>query len=91
MIGIAFLEKIEIFKNLDKDQLTVVQGCCHEKQYELGAKLFGEGEHASHIYIVRKGQVDLRFDLPGRDSSEQNTISTISEFGAFGWSCFVPP
>ena len=85
------MQKIDIFKNLSKDQLAVVLGCCREKQYELGARLFGEGEHASHIYIVRKGRIDLRFDLPGRDCSEKNTISTISEFGALGWSCFVPP
>ncbi|UCF91204.1 MAG: cyclic nucleotide-binding domain-containing protein [Desulfobacterales bacterium] len=91
MIGLDFLEKVEIFQNLDKEQLTGVQGCCQARQYELGARLFGEGEYASHIHIVKRGQVDLRFDLPGRPTSEKNTISSISEYKVFGWSCLVPP
>jgi hypothetical protein len=37
------------------------------------------------------GEIDTRFDLPGRPTSKSNTIATITKFQAFGWSCFVPP
>jgi NADP-reducing hydrogenase subunit HndB len=91
MIGKDFLQSVGIFKGLDEDQLSAVQGCCREQQHKAGTKLFGEGEPASHLYIVKKGQVDLRFDLPGRPTSEKNTISSILEFKAFGWSSLVAP
>jgi len=91
MIGNDFLQSVGIFKGLDENQLSAVQSCCKEEQHKAGAKLFGEGAAASHLYIVKKGQVDLRFDLPGRPTSEKNTISSILEFKAFGWSALVAP
>ena len=91
MIGNDFLQSVGIFKNLDENQLSAVLGCCREEQYKSGTKLFGDGEPASSLYIVKKGQVDLRFDLPGRPTAEKNTISSIPEFKAFGWSSFVAP
>jgi NADP-reducing hydrogenase subunit HndB len=33
----------------------------------------------------------LRFDLPGRPTSEENTIFSISSLQTLGWSSFVPP
>ena len=91
MIGNDFLKSVEIFKELDENQLSAVLGCCREEQHRSGTKLFGEGEPASNLYIVKTGQVDLRFDLPERPTSEKNTISSISEFKAFGWSSLVAP
>ena len=59
--------------------------------FEIGNRLFGEGEKAKYIWIVTEGQIDLRFDLPGRTSSELNTISSICSKKTLGWSSFVPP
>ena len=91
MIGNDFLQSVGIFKGLDENQLSTVWSCCQEEQYPADTKLFGEGEQATHLYIVKAGQVDLRFDLPGRPTSEKNTISSIFEFKAFGWSSLVAP
>ena len=91
MIGNDFLQSVGIFKGLDGNQLTMVQGCCSEERHKAGTRLFGEGKKATHLYVVKSGRVDLRFDLPGRDTSEKNTISAIPEFKAFGWSSLVAP
>ena len=91
MIGNDFLQSVGIFKGLDEIQLSMVQSCCSEEQYKAGTKLFGEGEKATHLYVVKSGRVDLRFELPGRTTSEKNTISSITEFKAFGWSSLVAP
>ena len=91
MIGNEFLQSVGIFKGLDESQLTAVRGCCLLEQHKADSKIFGEGESASGLYIVKIGQVDLRFDLPGRATSEKNTISTIMESEPFGWSSLVAP
>jgi NADP-reducing hydrogenase subunit HndB len=91
MIGNDFLQSVGIFQGLDETQLSTIQGCFREEQHKAGSKLFGEGQQASHLYIVKTGQVDLRFDLPGRPTSEKNTISSILESKAFGWSSLVAP
>ena len=77
MSGLDFLEKVDIFKGLDQDQLNAVHKGGREKEYHYGDRLFAEGENADRIWLVVDGQVDLRFDLPGRPTSEENTIFSI--------------
>jgi (2Fe-2S) ferredoxin/signal-transduction protein with cAMP-binding, CBS, and nucleotidyltransferase domain len=91
MGGLDFLEKVDIFKELDRDQLKALNKGGREKQYLYGDRLFAEGENADRIWLVIDGQVDLRFDLPGRPTSEENTIFSISSLQTLGWSSFVPP
>lgn len=91
MISIDFLKKVEILQGLGDAQLGAVLDCCHEKKYSIGDKLFSEGDTAGHLWIVLEGQVDIRFDLPGRPTSEENNISSLTETMVFGWSCIVPP
>ena len=66
MSGLDILEKVEIFKGLNHDQLNAVKKGGREKEYLFGDRLFAEGEDADRIWLVLDGQVDLRFDLPGR-------------------------
>ena len=91
MGGLNFLEKVDIFKGLNKDQLNAVKKGGQEKQHLYGDRLFAEGENADRIWLVIDGQVDLRFDLPGRPTSEENTVFSISSPQTLGWSSFVPP
>jgi (2Fe-2S) ferredoxin len=86
-----FLKKVDVFKGLDRDQLNTVNKGGREKQYLYGDRLFAEGENADRIWLMIDGQVDLRFDLPGRPTSEENTIFSITAFQTLGWSSFVPP
>jgi len=91
MTSYDFLENAEVFKGLDNDQLAAIQPCCEEKEYLYGRKLFAEGEAAKHLWVVMEGQVDLRFELPDRRSSEKFTIAAMTAGDAFGWSSIVPP
>ena len=50
-----------------------------------------EGDDAGHLWVVMEGQVGLRFDLPGHDTSKENTVSENTEGNTIGWSSFVPP
>jgi len=91
MGDLNFLEKVEIFKGFDKDQLNTVNKGGQKKEYFYGDRLFAEGENADRIWLVMEGRVDLRFDLPGRQTSEENTVFSITAAQTLGWSSFVPP
>jgi (2Fe-2S) ferredoxin/CRP-like cAMP-binding protein len=91
MTILYFLKSVDIFKGLNDGQLTQIQQACREKEYHSGNRLFAEGETADRVWIVMNGQVDLRFDLPGRPTSEENTIFSITATRTLGWSSFVPP
>jgi CRP-like cAMP-binding protein len=91
MAVLDFLKRVDIFKGLSDDQLNKIQPGCQEVEYHGGHRLFAEGENSDRVWIVTAGQVDLRFDLPGRSTSEENTIFSISAGNTLGWSSFVPP
>jgi NADP-reducing hydrogenase subunit HndB len=91
MNGLDFFKKVEIFKGLNQDQLNSVRKGGREKKYFYGDRLFAEGEGADRIWLVLDGQIDLRFELPGRTTSEENTIFSITAAQTLGWSSFVPP
>jgi NADP-reducing hydrogenase subunit HndB len=91
MISLEFLRNVEGFKGLIDNKLAGIQSHCREKRYRYNEKLFNEGEEASCLWMVKEGQVDLRFDLPDRPTSAKNTISSMSKYMTFGWSGLVAP
>jgi CRP-like cAMP-binding protein len=88
---IGFLGQVEVFRGLDSIQLKVLKPCCQVKLFKQGEKVFSEDDDAYFLWAVVDGQVDLRFDLPGRESAGETTISKILPGKVFGWSSLVPP
>ena len=91
MITLDFLENVEVFKELDDDQLTQVQKYCRVAEFSRGDKIFGAGEKPQYLWVVMEGQVALQWELPGRSALPESTVSRLSEYMTFGWSSLVPP
>ncbi len=91
MISLDFLRNVDLFDNLNDEQLSLFQKGCREERFKNGDLLFKDGMDADHIWIVEEGKVDLRFDLPGRTTSALTTFYSEPTGNAFGWSCLVPP
>jgi signal-transduction protein with cAMP-binding, CBS, and nucleotidyltransferase domain len=91
MVSLNFLEDVEVFKELDDDQLVAVKGCCEEVTYGRGDKIFGVKQDPVFLWAVMEGEVDLRQEQPGKASTQEDTIATLSETMTFGWSSLVPP
>jgi NADP-reducing hydrogenase subunit HndB len=81
----------DVFDGLGEAQLASLREGVQEITCAKGERFFKEGDEASHLWIVKQGQVDVGFELPGRTASEVHTLFSISAGKAFGWSCFVPP
>ena len=91
MITFDFLENVEVFKELNDDQLAEVQKYCQEAEFSRGDKIFGAGEEPKYLWVVMEGQVALQWERPGRSALPETTISRLSETMTFGWSSLVPP
>lgn len=98
MIELEVLKHLGPFSRLNQAQLSKLQPKCEEIEFKAGDKLFTEGDDARHLWVVKKGGVDLRFELPDRSpTSGQMTVDSFEveekepEAKVFGWSCFVPP
>jgi len=81
----------DVFEGLGEAQLRHLAEGAREITCGKGERIFKEGDEATSLWIVKQGQVDLGFELPGRTAAEIHTLFTIPAGKAFGWSCFVPP
>lgn len=91
MIELEFLKNVRIFNGLNDEQLNKILSGCKEKEYRYNNSLFKEDEKAQYVWILNEGQVDIRFELPGRVTSPRTTLYTETPRKTFGWSSFVPP
>lgn len=91
MAYIELLKTVDVFQPLNDDELAVIETFCIQRKFRHGDRLFKDGDVAAHLWIVAEGLIDLRFDLPGRETSEESTLSSVSENKIIGWSSLVPP
>ena len=91
MAAIDELRQVETFQSLSDDELSAISKLTIEKQHVFGDRLFKDGDSATHLWVVKEGTIDLRFDLPGRETSEESTLSSIGAKKIVGWSSLVPP
>ncbi|MBC2713743.1 MAG: cyclic nucleotide-binding domain-containing protein [Desulfobacteraceae bacterium] len=91
MIGLEFLEQVDVFRNLTDDQLFAIQECAEAVDFKRGDRIFAQGDSSSYVWIVLEGDVELRSEPSGQDGGIRPSPSFMSEAQAFGWTCFVPP
>ncbi|MGD8255992.1 MAG: cyclic nucleotide-binding domain-containing protein [Desulfobacterales bacterium] len=91
MVSLDFLESVEVFKDLDDNQLRTIQNYCQITEFKRGEKIFSAGEDPLFLWVVMQGQVDLHWEMPGRSAFAEKAVSTLSKASTFGWSSLVPP
>ena len=91
MSDFDFLKDVNSFQGLTDEQLQQLQAGCSQIEFQQGERIFEEGETAEHVWVLKQGSVDLRFELPGRQTSDANTISIASANDTLGYSSLVPP
>jgi CRP-like cAMP-binding protein len=96
MVSLETLKSLELFHDLNTDQLKALQKHAYTEQYTKNACLFKEGDPAQQLWIETEGQIDLRFEMPGKPPSSRDlTVQSIEarplKARMLGWSCFVPP
>jgi len=86
-----FLATSEVCQGITQPELTRLLEWFTSDRCKQGELVHGDGEKAKDIFLLVKGEIHLRFQLPGRDTSADMNISTIQPGGVFGWSALVPP
>ena len=91
MAYLEMLKQAEAFHLLTDETLSTIETFCSLRQFQQGDRLFKERDAAAHLGVVVEGVVDLRFDLPGRETSAESTISSVSKNNIIGWSSLIQP
>ena len=79
------LEKIAIFGGLNEKQLYHLFRSLLQVEYKVGEEIFKEGDKPSHIYIIKKGKVEIR--LEGLKYSIKKAILEVGQ--CFGESSVI--
>lgn len=96
MTSIEIMEDLPVFNEFRPEELERILEISSSAQYQVGERLFREGDPAREMWIVIDGRVELRFEMPDmKPSTNQSTLSShhkeVPESQVFGWSCFIPP
>ncbi|MFQ5900446.1 MAG: cyclic nucleotide-binding domain-containing protein [Thermodesulfobacteriota bacterium] len=89
MIDHEELKKIELFEDLNEEELKKVADICEEEQHKAGDILFSENSPADNLYVMRRGRVAIEIEVSGGKKVNVYTASQDDE--PFGWSALVEP
>jgi len=91
MINLEFLEKVDVFRKLNDDQLSAIQKCAEVIDFKKNDRIFEQGDVASYVWILLEGNVELRTEPGDQEGRADSSPAFLSEAQAFGWTCFVQP
>lgn len=57
--GLVPFYEFDMFRTLDSDELSTVEGMLEMESFERGAKIISQGEEPDHIYFLAKGSVSI--------------------------------
>lgn len=79
-----------LFKGFAPDEMEAFLRRCQQKTYPDGTNLFMEQTDADKLYLILKGSIVLKFEMPQRENAD-TIIATRIAGDAVGWSAIVPP
>jgi CRP-like cAMP-binding protein len=82
------LSTVEIFADLNQEQIEKIEGICSERLFKQGDIIFKENNPSKEFYILVKGKVNIQLNpdliVGGEGSHEPRTISTLTRGQSFG-------
>ncbi len=78
---VAFLKQVQIFNELDENQLSQVADRLKERRVPAGEVIFAEGNAPDNVYIIVKGRVSVS---RLKDDKTESVISIFSAGYSFG-------
>jgi CRP-like cAMP-binding protein len=85
------IASFEVFKGLSQREVEEIAKLCEEVVFHHGDRVLSEGERAEYFFLLEEGSIDLRFELPFRETSKEMTVSSLKAGECFSWSAIVRP
>jgi CRP-like cAMP-binding protein len=89
MVSIEELKRFEIFNGLTDSELSSIGELAKKEEYGEGIRIFEEESQATDLYLVLKGQIEIR--MRADKGLEQLSIETVGQGDIFGWSSVTEP
>jgi CRP-like cAMP-binding protein len=95
MTNVYLLEQVDIFEDLNPNQLKLIDDICSEKAFSQGDVIFEENSPSQEFYIIMDGEVEIQIDPDtigdGTDAHQPSTIAVLRRGQSFGEVAIVDP
>lgn len=85
---VELLSMVEIFADLNEEQIEKIDQVCVEKIFKQGETIFQENSPSKEFYIIVKGKVDIQispdFMVSGESKHKPRTIASLTRGQSFG-------
>ncbi|MFP4640733.1 MAG: cyclic nucleotide-binding domain-containing protein [Dehalococcoidia bacterium] len=88
MEKIELLKRSELFRDLDDDQLAVIQDLCTSEVFEPGDLICKQSRIEDRVYVIEEGLVGIILEV---GPMAQRQVQAVSNFETFGWSAIIEP
>ncbi|MGB5559876.1 MAG: cyclic nucleotide-binding domain-containing protein [Paracoccaceae bacterium] len=82
------LSEHPVFRDFDEDALDLLAGCARNEHFKPGGRIYGEGEPADRLFVLRQGDVAVEISSSDRAPI---IVETRHAGDVLGWSWMVPP
>ena len=88
MDKLEVLKRSDLFRELNNEQLSLVEKMCTAEVYEPGTIIHRQNTITDKIYVIEEGLVGIILE-PGPLSHRQ--LQAATNFETFGWEAVIPP
>ena len=82
------LERSQLFRDLDHEQLSMVEKMCAPEVFEPGTIICKQGTEGVKMYVIEEGLVGVILEV-GLMAKRQ--VQSAARFESFGWSAMIEP
>ncbi len=91
MVSVETLNKFDVFKGLNNEELEKIARICREHTFEQGQAVFSEGSKAEDLYILQKGKVAIELEIRYSGRRVKAAITTLGPGRPISWAAVVEP
>jgi len=88
MDKLEVLRKCELFRELNDEQLSLVEKMCTSEVFEPGAIICKQDRKENKIYVIEEGLVAIILEA---GPLSQRQVQAASNFEVVGWSALIEP
>lgn len=64
----TLMRQVELFRGLTSDQLDTLSAICQHETYPNGALIFEQGDSGDKMYLIARGQIEVRVQTSSGDT-----------------------
>ncbi len=88
MNKLEVLKRSDLFRELNNEQLSVLEKMCTPHVFEPGTSICKQGRIGGKLYVIEHGLVGIILEV---GPMAQRQVQAASNFESFGWSAMIEP